>query len=717
MASHLKIPSLPCPGRGAVSTRRSLLALLLAAAWTPATPSVAEPAPAQAEVGPKPPSLVLLTLDTTRSDHLGAYGAAGAATPVLDALAARGTRYARAIAPSPLTLPAHASLLTGLDPPEHGVRENGTAILPPDLPTLATAFRRRGYATGAFVASRVLDRRFGLDRGFDTYDDRMAAERLGQYGYPERDAGAVTSAALDWASRLPSEKPYFLWAHYYDPHAPYQPPGPRPGSDQQAYAKEIAYVDREIGRLLAGLPAGQRLVAAVADHGEMLGEHGESGHGIFLYRAALEVPLIVAGPGVPAGEVVEETVAARRLAPTLLALAGAGGPELPGTSLPGLGVESVPRPVYSEARMPASAYGWASLQAITDGRWRLIKAPRPELYDVAADPDEAHNLLAEIGRAGGAPTQHRVQARRLRSLLAELEAGFERRRAAAPTPDPELEAQLRSLGYLSATPGEEGTIDPKDGVRLLAELEQATQALATGDAGRAVAILESLVARNPRNVPFRSRLAGAQLEAGRADAALATYRAAVELNPRLDFLHRNLADAYFHLGRFDEARREYQLTLELNPRFAVAWLRLAELAARPGQPAEERRLLLEAVAAGTASVAILSRLGQVEIAAGEPEAAEAHLARAASLAPAWSLPWLLRGEAAEARGELDAAAEHYRRAAAAAPRDPSPSLRLGRLLLRQGNAAAARSHLQRAAALAPPGSKAGRQARQLLQGL
>ncbi len=704
-----------------------LLALWLLPAW----PALPAPAPAPEQTASGPPSLVLLTLDTTRSDHLGAYGATGATTPVLDGLAARGVRYARAIAPSPLTLPAHASLLTGLDPPEHGVRENGTAVLPPDLPTLATVLSRRGYATGAFVASRVLDRRFGLDRGFDTYDDRMAAEQLGQYGYPERDAAAVSTAALEWATRLPAEKPFFLWVHFYDPHAPYQPPGSRPSDQHDAYTQEIAFVDREIGRLLAGLPPGQRVVAAVADHGEMLGEHGESGHGIFLYRAALEVPMIVAGPGIPAGVVVEETVASRRLAPTLAGLLGAGGTSLPGSSLPGIGGDSAPEPAapepaYSEARMPASAYGWAPLEAITDGRWRLIAAPRPELYDVAADPGEEHNLLAELGRAGdaqtgrgeGAQTEHhyRRQARRLRSLLLELEAGFERRRGAEPAPDPELEAQLRSLGYLSATPGEEGTIDPKDGVQLLAELDQANHAMRSGDTGRAVTILESLVARNPGNVPFRSRLAAAQLEAGRKDAALATYRAAVELNPRLDFLHRNLADAYFRLGRLEEARREYQLTLELNPRFAVAWLRLAEMAARAGQAQEELRLLLDAVAAGTASVAILSRLGQLEIAAGKPEAAEAHLARATELAPAWPLPWLLRGEAAENRGDPRAAAEHYRRAAGADPRNPAPHLRLGKLLMRQGNPAGARPHLERAAALAPRSAE-GRQARQLLESL
>ncbi|HET9229475.1 MAG TPA: sulfatase, partial [Thermoanaerobaculia bacterium] len=194
-----------------------------------------------------PPSVVLLTLDTTRADALGP------GTPNLSGLAARGTRWTRAVTPVPLTLPAHASLLTGLTPPEHGIRDNGTAVLPKDVPTLATAFSSRGYATAAFVASRVLDRRFGLARGFGHYDDKAPAEQIGEYGYPERNARQMTDAALEWLARKPAGKPLFLWVHYYDPHAPYEAPG---DGDRQRYAGEVAYMDREIGRLLAGLPGG-----------------------------------------------------------------------------------------------------------------------------------------------------------------------------------------------------------------------------------------------------------------------------------------------------------------------------------------------------------------------------------------------------------------------------------------------------------------------------
>ncbi len=687
------------------------LAAMLAALLTVPAPAGAAPEDPP-RTGP-PPSLVLLTLDTTRADYLGSYGARDAETPVLDALAARGTRYVRALAPSPLTLPAHASLLTGLAVPEHGVRDNGTAVLPRGLPTLATALAARGYSTGAFVASRVLDRRFGLDRGFDVYDDTMAAERLGQYGYPERDAAAVTSAALAWLATLPADRPYFLWAHFYDPHAPYAPPADlRRGSEQGDYAGEIAHVDREVGRLLRALPPGGRVVAVAGDHGEMLGEHGEGGHGIFLYRAALEVPLILAGPGVPAGRVVEQAVATRRLAPTLLALLlgddGAGvdlGAPLPGIGSPA--TETDPPPIYSQTEMPRSAYGWATLEAVSDQRYRLIAAPRPELFDTLADPGEERNLI----------TEERHEARRLKTQLDALKAGFVRRRAEAPPPDPQLEADLRSLGYLSTSGGAEaGTIDPKDGIRLLADFERARSLAAAGAHDEALPILEGLVERNPRNVPFLTRLAGARLETGRIDAALAAYRRAVELNPRLDFLHQHLADAYRRAGRLDDARTEYRLTLQLNPRAAGAWLALAELAHRAGQGAEERELLTRAVAAGTSSAAISSRLGQLELAAGDLDAAATHLEEATTLAPAWALPWLLYGQTEEARSRPGPALEHYRRAADAAPSSPTPHLHLGRLLSRQGDLDAARRHLTRAATLAPRSAE-GQEARRLLESL
>jgi arylsulfatase A-like enzyme/Flp pilus assembly protein TadD len=618
---------------------------------------------------------VLLTLDTTRADHVGRAGAS--LTPNLDALGKRGTRYTRAVTAAPLTLPAHCTLLTGLEPPAHGVRDNGVVALPAGPPTLATVLAARGYRTAAFVSSRVLDRRFGLARGFATYDDRMVAERVGEQGYPERDAAAVTTAALRWAAALPPGRPYFLWVHYYDPHAPYQPPGTVPGSSTaERYAGEVAYMDREIGRLLAGLPgrAEARVVAAVGDHGEMLGEHGERDHGIFLYRAALEVPLVVAGPRVPAGRVVEATVATRGLAAGLLGVLGLARDASPfGEPLPGLRAEaSAPgaQVVYSETFLPATAYGWSPLKAVSDGRWKYIAAPRPELYDLQADPGETRDLVAQQPQEAG----------RLQRVLAAHESAAPRQAAPAVTLDPTHAEALRSLGYHAGAPTTRGSgLDPKDGLALLAEFDQAKAWMREGRYREAEAKLDDLVRRNPGNVPFLSRLAEAQTGSGRREAAVATLKHAASLNPALDFLHVALAEALLALGRVPEARDEYELTVQLNPRFAQAWMGLAEIALRAGRAADELEILRRADAAGTESGAVLSRLAQLEIASGDLDAAEAHARQATRLVPEFGPAWWLWGEVAEKRNQTRDAVARFEKAVALGVADPRALAKLERL--------------------------------------
>jgi tetratricopeptide (TPR) repeat protein len=656
-----------------------------------------------------PPSLVLVTLDTTRADHVGRVVDGSPLTPRLDALARSGVRFTRAIAPAPLTLPAHCTLMTGLNPPAHGVRDNGAAALPADLPTLAAVLSGRGYATGAVVASLVLDRRFGLDRGFAAYDDGMIAERAGEQGYPERDAAAVTDAALAWAASLPAGRPWFLWVHYYDPHAPYEPPGSWKGaSAARRYAGEVARVDREVGRLLDGLPspAAGRMVAVVGDHGEMLGEHGEKEHGLFLYRAALDVPLILAGPGLPAGGVVSETVGTRALAATLLALLGFSSEAGPfGAPLPGVGrspARAAGAPVYSETLLPETAYGWSPLRAATDGRFRLISAPRPELYDLVSDPEETRNLFAS----------RRDEARRLQAVVVENERLARR---APPAESAELAESLRNLGYLSGSsrrPG--GGMDPKDGLALLEEFDRAKALTRDGLPAEAVRQLTDLVRKSPGNVPFLVRLAEAQSTAGNPDAALATLREAIALNPRLDFLHAHAARLQSAARRDGEAKAEWEAALALNPRYAPAWLGLAEIASRAGAPAQERAILERGEASGTRSAAILDRLAQLELAAGETAAAGRHAEEAVRRMPAVGATWWVAGEVEEKKGNTAAALDRFQKAAALGYGDPRSLVHLGRLLLENGRAADARAILERAIALGP-GTASAEDARRLLE--
>jgi arylsulfatase A-like enzyme len=277
---------------------------------------------------PAPERVVLVTIDTLRADRVGAYGDALAVTPTLDALAAAGARFDAAISPVPITLPAHATLMTALEPPRHGVRANGVFALPAEIPTLAERMQAAGYATGAFVGAVVLDRHYGLDRGFDTYDDAMSLRRAGgrSGGYAERRAEAVVDAALAWIATAPPR--FFAWVHVYDPHANYDPPpqwANRVAGD--AYRSEIAYTDAQLRRLFDGVAAryrdGRTLIAVTADHGESLGEHGEPAHSFTVYDATQRVPLIAAGPGIAPGTIVSNVVRLADIAPTLLSLARA----------------------------------------------------------------------------------------------------------------------------------------------------------------------------------------------------------------------------------------------------------------------------------------------------------------------------------------------------------------------------------------------------------
>jgi tetratricopeptide (TPR) repeat protein len=607
--------------------------------------------------------------------------------------------------------------MTGVDPPAHGVHDNGVAALPPEVPTLAAELRRLGYRTAAFVASRVLDRRFGLARGFELYDDAIAAEGVGGQGYPERRAPEVTAAALAWAAALPRGTPFFAWVHYYDAHAPYRPPGvPASAGAAVRYDGEIALVDAELGRLLAGLRAGgaDPVVAVVGDHGEMLGEHGEKEHGVFLYEAALRVPLVLAGPGIGAGRVVGETAGTRGLAASLLAaLAPAEDASAFGAGLPGLGPAGSGSPaaavraegVYSETFLPRTAYGWAPLRAATTDVLRLILAPRPELYDTAADPGESRNLYAE----------RPADAESLRETIA---AAARRPSTAPPAPAAaELAADLRRLGYLSGSGSDSGAppgLDPKDGVLLLPEFDRAKDLIRAGRADEAARVLRGLAEKSPGNVPFLARLGEAEAAAGRPDAAREALRAAISRNPRLDFLHISLAELEARAGRDDASRRELEAALDANPRSAPAWLALADLDARTGTAAE-RRTLERADAAGTRSAAVLARLARLELDAGAIEVARGHADEARRVWPEQPDAWWVSGEIEERAGRRAAALERYEKAVALGLADPRALVRVGGLLIEAGRPADARPYLDRAVR-ENPGTPVAAEARRLLGG-
>ena len=467
---------------------------------------------------PAPDRIVLITIDTLRADRLGAYGDRAAHTPNLDTVARRGVRFEVALSPAPLTLPAHASLLTGVDPPTHGVRHNSVHRLGDDLPTLAERLRGAGYTTAAFVGAMVLDRRFGLARGFDVYDDHTAGRVSGVTGYAERPANAVVDAVLRWLETAPDR--FFLWVHFYDPHMDYlPPPGFRSAFASDPYAGEIAFVDAELGRLLGALE--QRygtqgtLVIATSDHGESLGEHGEWTHSYTVYDATQRIPLLLAGAGLPEGHVAPGPASLLDVAPTLLAWVGA--PALPGADGRDLrillrGESPDPRVLYMETLAPQLDFGWSPLLAVRTGRFKYVRAPRPELYDLHEDPGEVHDLAAQ-------------EPERVAELDALVAA---RTRGARPSEAVRLGAgdreRLRSLGYVvpeAAAPGTElgrvGGPDPKDRIGLLSELARAESDLREGRAAAALARLDALPERGPHVTLYRAAAALASGDAGRAE--------------------------------------------------------------------------------------------------------------------------------------------------------------------------------------------------------
>ncbi len=386
-------------------------------------------------------SLLLITIDTLRADRVGAYGHAAARTPVMDAIARDGVRFDRALATAPLTLTSHASLLTGRYPPGHGARNNGLRMRP--VPTLATMLRAQGFATAAFVAAFPLDRRYGLSDGFDTYSNHLPR---GNDGRPlnERPASVVAGEAIAWLQGRQTGR-FFAWVHFFEPHAPYGNPGTgdtRPPTTR--YDDEIAVADREAGRVIAALGprAGSTLVVIAGDHGEAFGEHGEVSHGVFVYDTTLRVPLLMRGPGAAAGVVVPAPVSLVDVPPTVLAALGLPSADTDGIDLHPLmagRTSAGERLLYSESFAPLIDFGWSSLRSVRSGRWKLVAAPAPELYDVVADPGEA------VSVAGSHPDiVARLGAR------ADGFSGAELPGETAPDAavDPDATRRLQALGYV-----------------------------------------------------------------------------------------------------------------------------------------------------------------------------------------------------------------------------------------------------------------------------
>jgi len=545
---------------------------------------------------PGRPNVMLVTVDALRADRLRPD-----LTPTLAALAARGVRFERMYAHAPTTLPSHASVLTGLLPPSHGIRNDGFR-LDDTVVTLAELLQANGYRTGAFVGSSLLDVRYGLDQGFDEYDDRYEASATDNVAMAERPAADVLKAAASWIAR--QREPWFTWIHLADPHAPYQAPARR----RQGYDGEVAYVDETLGRFLNELPQGliNRVVVVVTgDHGESLGEHRERTHGLFAYDATLRVPLVIAGPGITP-RVVAGVASHVDVMPTILALTGSADRASDGRSLvPLLKDEQLPdRPVYFEALDASLTRGWAPLTGVVAEGWKFIDLPMPELYDLAADPHERTNRL----------DGNRQRSVHMRDLTMRLRTTAPRADGTGPLAEPEARARLRSLGYVGSASWRLGAWrvedDPKRLVDLHLRFERARD-IASRDPHAAIAELRAVIARrsdfaaaydlagallvatgHPRDAVallsearlgglrhqmLAARLAEALIAAGDPGSAIDVLAPVVESDDHAVAARYTLARAYERVGDHASARQHLVGVLRIDPTFPAAQALLESL--------------------------------------------------------------------------------------------------------------------------------------------
>jgi choline-sulfatase len=599
---------------------------VVATAWVAAACSqpAQPPSPSVAQ------NVLLITIDTLRADRVGVYGAANVATPNIDRLAREGALARHATSHVPLTRPSHVSLFTGLYPAEHGIRDNVSPALAPDVPVLAEQFKARGHATAAFVSSVVLTRQSGLGRGFDHYSDRF---ELGEddarfLNTIQKRGDEVTSEAAAWIGK--QQGPFFAWVHLYDPHDPYEPPG-RYAVEyaDRPYDGEVAWSDELVGRLLAaleGAKASNTLVVLTSDHGEGLGEHGEDVHGYFVYETTLHVPLVIRGPGVKPGTVIDPVVGSVDLFPTMLDMGGLGSnmPRHSGQSLrPALaGGQLNEEPAFAESLVPLVHYGWSDLRVVRDGRWKYILAPRPELYDLSRDPRELQNLTETE------PARARAMRAGLEQRLRAEQTTARSDTAAAAIP-PELLEKLGALGYVSPggpTGGKASGADPKDKLdeykALNTLMRQGMLALRAAKPGESAEHFRGLIARGVDSFEVHYYLGRAYSAMRRWQDAAHEYERATEKLPAYAAAWRGLGESRVALKDRRGAAAAFEKLIALSPRDALARVQLGEAYRDMGRGEDAARVMREAVTIDPAPASYWNSLGMVLGGAGRMAEAE-----------------------------------------------------------------------------------------------
>ncbi|MFH1749244.1 MAG: sulfatase-like hydrolase/transferase [Planctomycetota bacterium] len=651
-------------------------------------------------------NVLIVTIDTTRGDHVGCYGNQGVETPVLDQLAREGVLCANAITPVPATLPGHCSLLTGLYPYNHGARANGSFKLDDEQVTLAEILREQGYRTGAVISAYVLDSDFGLNQGFEVYhDDLTQGVKLAPHMFRERPAELTNEAISDWLREHADER-FFCWVHYFDPHALYLAPEPfRSRYARNPYDGEIAYADSQLGRLLDLLSElevrEKTLVVVTADHGEGLGEHNEQTHSLLIYDSTLRVPLILHAPGaLPAGQAIDRQVSLVDVVPTVLDLLGLDCPVRPdGVSLlkPG---PAEPRACYIETLASKTLHGWAPLLGVRRDDYKFILAPRPEVYDLRRDPRELENLYES--HPDIATDFHELLKRFVGEdplVATNVAENLEM--------DDEALQRLAALGYVRTVTGDVGDsetlIDPKDGVIHWELVQKGTQLCSVGDIKGAIETLERCIEEVPGDVWARQVLAGAYQTYGRYDDALEVLREAETLAPSDPTIPTAVAGVHVQLRDPDQAEQNIRRTLALQPDNSGAHLQLAHVALLRRQPEEALRLMRKALELdrGSRKAGILNAMGDFHLRRAAIEEARTSFQQALEVD---TFSGEARGGLAEillSEGAEDQALQHLQAAIRFNPVQPRALTVLAGLYSNQGNYEAAIKYCERVLEMSP----------------
>jgi choline-sulfatase len=599
------------------------------------------------------PNIILISVDTLRADRLSAE-----ATPNIDKLERGGTWFSQATSMVPLTLPSHVSMLTSTYPFVSGVEDNGERLAPGAV-TLAGTLRAHGYQTAAFLGSFVLDRRFGLDQGFETYDSPSANSESSDPGDIKRKGEAVAGAGEAWLTTR-ADRPFFLFLHLYDLHTPYNLSAAEEAKYGKGYNGELRYVDHVVGNLWEYLTAhdlvNKSLIVFTSDHGEGLGDHDETTHGFFIYQSTLHVPLIIHWPagGAPSPERVDTPASLLDLSPTILDAVGLPAPQaMQGASL----LAGSPREVFSESVYPQRHFGASALSALRRGHYKYIEAPRPEFYDLTQDPGELKNLYAE---KGGLASAYRERLHQLRQLYKPRSEGT------SNALSPEVIERLHALGYLTGnstvTTSPPSQVDPKDRIGDYEEYGRAISLASLGHLEQANTVLEKILARDRNLSDVRLALGLNQQRMGQDGQAIDEFRIVLAAQPASAIAHFDAGLSYYNLRQYEQAGKELNAALAISPGYAKAEILLARTLAQTGQYEQAAAQFNHVLQATPDSYDARDGLGTVAAMRGDWDESEKQLKSAISIEPTGAethntlgIVYLRKGETTLARSEFEEA--------------------------------------------------------------